>query len=318
MNWGKGKPRHRTSAANWRMPLKWHRDAHLFVQCGNGHRWQAKSVDQEGHCPVCGLPDSYGARPRVFCASLADVFDEEVPDSWRDDVFELVAKCTHIDWLILTKRPEKMRDYLLGESGAGAANFEEGGCFRHVWLGVSIENQKAADERVPILLEIPARVRFLSGEPLLEEVSLVWMRHNNDWDPPTVPEGINWVIVGGESGPNARPMHPEWARSLRDQCAAAGVPFFFKQWGEWLPRDQIGTRGKMRDLRIDRGADMEWTREGKGNAGCLLDGKIHNEFPKSSSNLIGTLMVNPPSLRFKSCEPLNELKCEPDQKEAKS
>lgn len=208
VKWGKGQPRRLTSDANWAKPCKWNREA-----------------------------EAAGRRRRVFCASLADVFDAEVPTEWRDRLWALIKATPWLDWLLLTKRPENI---LLGmlppDWGEGWAN---------VWLGTTTENQSMADERVSLLLQVPARIRFLSVEPMLEYVNL--RRVTPDTDELGVgydalagalcgnrePGGprISWVICGGESGHGARPMRLEWARSLRDQCRDAGTAFFFKQLG---------------------------------------------------------------------------------------
>jgi protein gp37 len=150
-----------------------------------------------------------GERHRVFCASLADVFDDEVPDVWRSALWSLIIWTRSLDWLTVTKRPAVME-----------REVEKLGTIPNMWLGVSIENQKRARERIPILAEMEAPVRFLSCEPLLGPVDLSPWLHR-----------LDWVIAGGESGPYARPVDPKWARSLRDQCVEAGVKFHFKQWG---------------------------------------------------------------------------------------
>lgn len=173
----------------------------------------------------------------------------------------------------------------------------------NVWLGVSAENQATADERIPLLLQTPAAKRFVSCEPLLGPVSLRW-KNSTDFGTPCprhkfpVPcadgtvitdeydglRELDWVICGGESGPGARPMHPDWARSLRDQCRAAGVPFFFKQWGEWWPNDQGYFRGSPESgyqCAYDE-PGQEFTRLGKKSAGALLDGREWKEFPEVS------------------------------------
>lgn len=176
----------------------------------------------------------------------------------------------------------------------------------NVWLGVSVENQKAADERIPLLLQTPAAVRFLSMEPLLGPVDFedvpvpVFAYETSDCNTGEwvkVP-GIDWIITGGESGPGARPMHPDWVRSIRDQCAAAGVPFFFKQWGEWadsgydgrhIIKDlnklmNLGMDGKeINDLSVGTNGSELIYRFGKKAAGRLLDGREWNEFPKEES-----------------------------------
>jgi protein gp37 len=160
----------------------------------------------------------------------------------------------------------------------------------NVWLGVSCEDQKRADERIPHLLQTPSAVRLLSAEPLLGAIDLRMVPHfpgqgvDGRW--------LDWIIAGGESGPKARPMHPDWARSLRDQCAAAGVPFFFKQWGEWISAEAPGRSDEigvlMQDgefLRgprtLDRPGEDGWIikRLGKHRTGRLLDGREHNDMP---------------------------------------
>jgi protein gp37 len=201
-----GGERSRTSAAYRRQPYIWNRKAP-----GQNHR------------------------PCVFCASLADVFDNQVPDEWRDDLWALIANCQNLDWLLLTKRPQNIRKMLPPDWGDG---------WSHVWLGTTTENQEEADRRLPLLLEIPATVHFASVEPQLEPVDL--RRY--------VGKGLDWVIVGGESGANARPFDPDWARTLRDQCADTGAAFFMKQMG-----GRRGNRDKLEglppDLRI-----REWPR----------------------------------------------------------
>jgi protein gp37 len=156
----------------------------------------------------------------------------------------------------------------------------------NVWLGVSVENQEACDLRVPYLLEVPAAVRFLSCEPLLGPVTFRWAA----WVPWTPPggktghldglKGIDWVIGGGESGPGSRPMHPYWARQLRDECAKAGVPFHFKQWGEWVAGDQIQRDGFCIRDEYDFPDGTRVCRIGKKDAGRHLDGVIHDAMPR--------------------------------------
>jgi protein gp37 len=214
VKWGKGQPRSRTSAANWNQPVKWNREA--------GER-ESLSAQFPLH--------SKHRRPRVFCASLADWLDDEVPVEWLADLLDLVRRTPNLDWLLLTKRPENWRARI-GLAGVeltkrGVAHrlhhWQAGEAPANIWVGTSVEDQPRADERIPALLSIPARVRFLSCEPLLGPVGVEQARKGL--------LGIDWVIAGGESGPGARPMHPDWARSLRDQCHAAGVAFFMKQMG---------------------------------------------------------------------------------------
>jgi protein gp37 len=160
---------------------------------------------------------------RVFCASLSDVFDAEIPPEWREDLFRLIGQTPSLDWQLLTKRPENIPGMLPPEW----ATWEEG-YFPNVWLGTSVEDQQRANERIPKLLDVPAAVRFLSCEPLLGPIDLLpWIDNAPDEGQAT----IDWVIVGGESGSKARPFDPLWALGIKEQCEAAGVAFFMKQMG---------------------------------------------------------------------------------------
>lgn len=212
---------------------------------------------------------------RIFVCDMGDLFHESVHGDWIDQVIHIIDQCPEHTFQILTKRAKRMHDFLRHYPMRDKKN---------VCLGVSVENQHFADERIPLLLDTPAAVRFISAEPLLERVNLHfnWLR-----------SGLGWVICGGESGPNARPMHPEWARSLRDQCQAvghqygiAGVPFFFKQWGEWLPEMQA-TRESI-FLNKNKAVAGHWFyRVGKHKAGRLLDGREWNEFPDGAAHVPG-------------------------------
>jgi protein gp37 len=423
--WGPSAPRKVTSEANWRKPLQWNHQAILD-----------------------------GVRRRVFTASLADVFDAEAPEDAQVRLFDLIEACDALDWLVLTKRPENAVEFY-------RARYGDGPIPPNIWQGVSVENQAAADLRIPLLLQIPAKVRFLSMEPLLGPVDLgAWLgdTHENkeigrvdllggirvsdldrrggarlargfdqggaslrevpagegdapretssrsgspagvaalqrpdsgrthhqpqerdrngqpagesgtrdseraghslaartaEWesgrreepsgeadgrasagDPQAASGGraveadrsglrcdgqdhlkdrsrsaptIGWCIVGGESGPNARPSHPDWFRSIRAQCLAVGVPFHFKQWGEWKPFPSnkvpmppeavaemsalnpntptclVKTDGTMvRPYAITDGPGYQMVRVGKKAAGRLLDGVEWNEFPVPS------------------------------------
>lgn len=281
--WGPHAVRTRTSAANWRQPLKWDREA-----------------------------AAAGERRRVFCASLADVFDNHasILPEWRADLWRLIAATPNLDWMLLTKRPGNI-DRMLPHGWSGG--------WPNVWLGCTVVNQAEALRDMPKLVAVPARVRFLSMEPLLGPVDLtlddaVCLPCPNSagmmMDPETgVYEccrrchytgigdewGIHLVIVGGESGPGARPMHPDWARSLRDQCNAAGVAFHFKQWGEWAPgasrqRRNSWVPGRLYEATTVFGnaawiaaQNAPWSylleRVGKKAAGRLLDGRTWDEMP---------------------------------------
>lgn len=316
VNWGPGAPRRRTSASNWALPKRWNAQSDTFMA-------------------------QHGRRQRVFCASLADVFDNAVDPQWRADLFALIAATPNLDWLLLTKRIGNVRGMLaeLAHGNDPDLSLLDMMPLPNVWIGTTIVNQAEADRDIPKLLAVPAAKRFLSMEPLLGPVDLrsishgdgeinalkpdtweeaidlwrdtseSWIEDFEDWygvnlsDGLTGPAhaGIDWVIVGGESGPGARPMHPDWARSLRDQCQAAGVPFLFKQWGEWaqaaeLPVHPEATRLPGNLCRVTRDgvtADhyvaistdggrkrYELRHVGKKAAGRLLDGREWNGAPQ--------------------------------------
>ncbi|MBW4695569.1 MAG: phage Gp37/Gp68 family protein [Lyngbya sp. HA4199-MV5] len=211
VQWGAGQPRSRTTADYWKQPARWQR--------------QAKAN---------------GQRDRVFCASLADWLDDEVSIDWLADLLKLIETTPHLDWLLLTKRIEHWSDRLqavsrlIHDSAIIASTWLEGNAPVNVWLGTTVEGQQQANERIPLLLEIPTTLRFLSCEPLLEAINILPCL-------PTVaaangecglePNRLHWIICGGESGKEARTFDLQWARSLREQCQAAGVAFFFKQTG---------------------------------------------------------------------------------------
>jgi protein gp37 len=283
-HWGAGVERRRTSEHNWNDPVRWNKKADSFFA-------------------------KHGRRQRVFCASMADVFDNEVDPQWRVDLFNLIVLTPNLDWLLLTKRIGNVALMLKDMGGAPLPS--------NVWLGSTICNQAEAYRDIPKLLAVPAAKRFLSMEPLLGPVDLKFRIVNTN--PPAgiesmTPAQVNehamviaramyhamcdmveWVIVGGESGPNARPMHSDWVRSLRDQCVAAGVPYFFKQWGEWAPHQTVPggneggdvRRSHVRYLQGDgrepdghfRKGDAAVARVGKKAAGCLLDGIKWNGAP---------------------------------------
>jgi protein gp37 len=202
--WGAHADRTRTKT--WAQPLSWQRKA-----------------------------KASGVSYRVFCASLADVFDnhKSVQPEWRDDLWALIKSCPDLDWLMLTKRPQNIAKMLPADWGNG---------YHNVWLGSTVESQKEAD-RLDHLTRVPAVVRFLSMEPLLGAVNL--SAHI---------DRLHWVITGGENHRHYRPVNPDWFRGLRDQCAAAGVPFLFKQWE----------------------GDGQKAIKAKGRA---LDGVVHDGYP---------------------------------------
>lgn len=239
-----------------------------------------------------------GRRFRVFTNSMSDFFEARKDLTLaRLEALDVIRQTPHLDWLILTKRPEhileSLRECLVPSyrqerydlNGWLEAWFA-GNPPANVWLGTTVEDQPRANERIPALLRVPAAVRFLSCEPLLGPVNL---REAAPWDDfftdcldtPDPSCRIHWVICGGESGPKARPMHPDWARGLRDQCAAAGVPFLFKQWGEWAPNCLCGKQNACPEMkRPEPGKPGCMFRCGKKAAGRLLDGQLHDAFPE--------------------------------------
>lgn len=307
VNWGAEQPRKRTSAANWKLPIKWNEQP--FVECETcGWRGELRQFSLGNHpagsrmCPSCAGSDYFEVRRRVFCSSLADVFDNEVDPQWRADLFALIAATPNLDWLILTKRignaPSMIMDALQGmliRSNEEPPTWP----WHNVWLGATIVNQEEADRDIPKLLKTPAAARFLSMEPLLGPVNLIgWLDVEASCPCGEIScdhEAIDWVIVGGESGHKARPMHPEWVRSLRDQCHDAGVPFLFKQWGEWQPDFYPVAHMRMTEKSMFVNLNGS-TNYGIGDAGCavvnkvgkkmagrLLDDCIWNEAPGGSA-----------------------------------
>ncbi len=231
-----------------------------------------------------------GKKLRVFHNSLSDMFDNEVPDGWRMDAFKIMADTPNLQHLVLTKRIGNVRHYTQHD-GLAFDLMGDGS----VWLGVTVVNQEEADRDIPKLLAVPAVKRFLSIEPMLGPINIEpyllstydKAAHDDQMVPglPTT-DRLDWIIVGGESGPGARPMHPGWARSIRDQCAAAGVPFLFKQWGEHVDFEHIETawwnsrtdaeRHKIAQCFVEGTAMV---RIGKHAAGRLLDGRTHDGAP---------------------------------------
>lgn len=262
---------------------------------------------------------------KVFVNSMSDLFHPDVPDEFIDQVFAVMALAEQHTFQVLTKRADRMFRYMTTlqsrshEIAQSAMHILNGkywtdadsvfdfvahrigsGALPNVWLGVSVEDQKAADERIPLLMQTPAAVHWISAEPLLGAVDLLAtpagdiLCHCDGCLEMTPNTRLDWVVAGGESGPNARPMHPDWIRGLRDQCAVAGVPFLFKQWGEWTETVPVAGGDLGGDMRaghtqivkangvIDghfRAGDALMAKLGKKNTGRLLDGAIHDGYP---------------------------------------
>ncbi|AXF86677.1 hypothetical protein DTO96_102432 [Ephemeroptericola cinctiostellae] len=296
IEWGSGKPRKRTSESNWNQPLRWNRQAELKQNAWEKFKGRHPGLTDEQLIERGFIKP---VRPRMFCASLADVFDNEVPSDWRADLFDLIGSTPHLDWLLLTKRIGNAQKMLNEYFPSGWGNWVDR--YPNIWLGATICNQEEADRDIPKLLKTPAAVRFLSIEPLLGQIDLNmslggtrWIGGQRGCNGKTNGEhhhdercgrGIDWVIVGGESGKDARPMHSEWVRSLRDQCAEAGVPFFFKQWGEWIQRHDLQASNSecVGKLWHTFDPDSSVCRIGKKTAGRFLDGVEYSEYPMSES-----------------------------------
>lgn len=241
-HWGPNAPRRRTSEKNWNQPLRWQREAEAFYM-------------------------EHGRKRRVFCASMADVFDNQWPEGARDDLWELIRQTPDLNWLLLTKRPQniaKMKPVFWDEIKG------------HIWLGATVENQDVANRNIPHLIFHDCAVRFLSCEPLLGPIDLTDISMGDSgiidalsgtegvaWEggPPAMSPTLDWIITGGESGGRltSRPASPNWYRSLRDQCEEANIPFLFKQWGNW-------------DEECNHHKD-------KKALGRVLDGVTHDGFP---------------------------------------
>ncbi|TAE87556.1 MAG: phage Gp37/Gp68 family protein [Verrucomicrobia bacterium] len=236
--WGQNEPRRFFDENFWGNPLKWNAEA-----------------------------QSTGERKRVFCASMADVFESRADlDPWREKLWDLILKTPMLDWLLLTKRPENIE-----KMAPWTNDWPE-----NIWLGTTVENQEYADKRLPHLLKHKSKVRFLSCEPLLGDVDLdYWIKPNKRKGL----QGIDWIIAGGESGPGARPMNPNWARNLRDQAQSAGTPFLFKQWGQWATTDHIKP-GKHGRVTVIEGIEMTRLKS-KYDVNRELDGHMWDEFPVS-------------------------------------
>ncbi len=232
VKWG-NNPRKRTTPQYWKAPLIWDKQAHAFAE-------------------------RRGRRQRVFCASLADVFDNQAEAAWRADLFDLVSATPNLDWLLLTKRPQNIRKMLPADWGEG---------YRNVWLGMTAEDQSRFDQRWHHLAAVPATIRFVSYEPAIGPLRLT--------DHPVKPD---WLISGGESGNGARMLDPAWIRQIASDCAVNGVAHFFKQWGSYA-NNPLCCEDK-RSPAEARALDPH------GKGGGLLDGEIRRAFPQPMGNIL--------------------------------
>lgn len=231
VEWGPHGARKRTSEANWKKPVKWNAEAEAFEP-------------------------EYGHRPRVFCASLADVFDNQVPSSWRKHLFALIRECGRLDWLLLTKRPQNISKMLPSDWGNGYPN---------VWLGMTAEDQPHFDQRWKHLQKIPAVIKFISYEPAIGPLRL-----------PTHGSHPDWLISGGESGGGARPVKRRWIRDVIADCRDHDVAVFHKQWGTYQNNPLVVKRG----MTIAEAKNVD--PFGKG--GGLVDGELIREFPVAQNS----------------------------------
>lgn len=229
VKWG-NNPRKRTTEQYWKGPPAWNARAEDFERRN-------------------------GRRQRVFCASLADVFDNQVAKAWRADLFAMIRATPDLDWLLLTKRPQNIRKMLPADWGDG---------YQNVWLGMTAEDQEHFDQRWRFLANVPATVRFISYEPAIGPLRLKGLSIKPDW-----------LISGGESGPGARPMDPQWARDVHADCRRLGIAGFHKQWGAYGNNPLVFDDGMMID-------DVK-VRDPHGKGGGLLDGVIVRNFPHPRS-----------------------------------
>lgn len=227
--------------------------------------------------------DNWPDGSKVFVCDMGDLFDNQITYKWIDRVFKVIREYPQVTFQLLTKRVSRMVAY------AGYYKAVRGSLPSNIWWGGTVRNQEEADLHLPELLKLKAlgaSVVYISAEPLLGPIDTTrWLSREGYGSGARVLreqfDGLDWVICGGETGPGARPMHPSWARSLRDQCVEAGVPFFFKAWGEWAPIEEPGYIGNQASnyYRFDEGGQWMF-KTGRKKAGRLLDGREWSEFPK--------------------------------------
>ena len=236
--WGVQSTRRFFSDTHWKEPLTWNEEARVARR-----------------------------RERVFCASMADVFERRAElNEQRERLWELIKITPWLDWLLLTKRPQNVESMVPWDDQWPV----------NVWLGTTVESQEFAEKRLPFLLKHPTAVRFLSCEPLLGSIDLTPWFKKKGLHP------INWVIAGGESGPGARPMHPDWAKNLLHQCQKATVAFHFKQWGHWAPAELVEETTKAKVINLENERPVNMARVSKKLAGRILEGKTWDGVPRAA------------------------------------
>lgn len=267
--WGVGKPRKLATDEYWKKPIEWNREA------------------AANH-----------TRMMVFTASISDVFDTEVPIEWLARLLDLIRVTPSIDWQVLTKRIEQVISRLeatasLQPVGSALHDWIEawlgGWAPANIWMGTSVEDQERMDERIFHLLTIPATRRWLSLEPLVGPVTVGEFLGSGPLKPWLKGAKVDWLVVGGESGPRARPLHPEWVYNLIDESRLHKTPLFFKQWGEFAPAEEIeafeenqflNSGGEMVFVGAGRNAVQKMFRVGTAKAGMKVRGQLLNEFPE--------------------------------------
>lgn len=241
-----------------------------YVKVIKGRQWDGTAYVNDAELSI---PLKWKSPRVVFVCSMGDLFFEEVPFRTIYDVYLTIQKCPQHIFIILTKRPERMLEFYTNY--AQIHDFID-----NIWIGVTAENQETANERIHYLNNIPAAVKFVSIEPMLSAIDFEEaLGETLKWHAGGLKNCLSWIICGGESGSGARPMHPDWVRSLRDQCQKARVPFFFKQWGEWMPTI-YGGQGTSEFNWCEKGESFQWMcRVGRKESGNLLDGVKYEEYP---------------------------------------
>jgi protein gp37 len=350
--WGAGKPRVRTSPENWHEVRKWNKYQIWECPHGCGHKFKLplgrKPARTADSCACRNASDELTEtdmfvprKPRVFAGSMCDWLDPTVPAHWLADFLTLIAETPNLDWMLLSKRIDNWKPLIMHTLDFAQNSFDDSLYYflegwmdknppSNIWLGTTVENQEQANKRIPELLKIPAKIRFLSCEPLLENVDLRrWINiqwkcgkcgqyftgelqkecpnckaigywcgshefngKNRKFDgifPDDSGTAIDWVICGGETGAKARPMHPAWARSLRNQCASANVPFFFKSNGTYIHNSQITDEDDLPEctwkLSKEQLSDCFLrTKDVCAKYKELLDGNAHHQFPTTNKH----------------------------------